>query len=42
MKYEKKANKMSTEINRNCFDMERKIEKIISSHHTQGNNLVRG
>lgn len=39
MKYERKANKISTEINRNCFDMNRKIVKIILSHRTQGNNL---
>lgn len=42
MKYERKANKISTEINRNCFDMKRKIVKIILSNRTQGNNLWKG
>ena len=39
MKYERRANKISTKINGNCFDMKRKIVKIILSHRTQGNNL---
>ena len=42
MKYERKANKISNGINRNCFDMKRKIIKIIYSAHTQGNELLRG
>lgn len=42
MKYERKANKISTEINRNHFGMERKIIKIICSVHAQGNKLLKG
>lgn len=41
MKYERKANKISTEINGNHFDMERKIIKIICSIHEQGNKLLK-
>lgn len=41
MKYKRKANKIGTEINRNCFGMEKKIEHLFFSDHTQGNNLLR-